>query len=260
MKTGLSTYSLQDTYFLIQLDSLLQNGIRPDFILLHEVGLNHRPGKYLRFLKKTIRQQRIHSLSHLLSRKQTQPDGGHLKPDEAAAQKREAFLSEAIIYKTGPVNGVAAISLIRSLSPAVIVSNSGILKAEVLASPDIIFLNVHASRLPEYRGMNNIEWALWDQKEIWVSIHRISREIDEGDILWQEKISTDNVSLPDIEAYRSYVFRQSHLLTGKILKKYLNAEIAFVPQLHKGEPLLQYYTMHPLLKARLEARLQKGNS
>jgi methionyl-tRNA formyltransferase len=256
MKIGLSTYNLQDPYFRIQLSSLLENGIRPDFILLHEAGMLNRAAKYFRFLKKTMRQQRINTFRHLLSKTKTQEQAQGTQPDEEAAKKINAFLEKSLIYKTGPVNGGASVRLIRSLSPAIIISNSGILKEEVLALAGIVFLNVHASRLPAYRGMNNIEWALWEKQEIWASIHRIAREIDEGDILWQEKINTSGVSLPDIAAYRAFVFEQSHQLIGKTLKKFLSGEITFASQSHKGQPLLQYYTMHPLLKKRLQVRLK----
>jgi len=52
--------------------------------------------------------------------------------------------------------------------------------------------NVHLSKLPSYRGRHPIHWALINgEKEIGISIHKMTREFDAGDILWQERINID---------------------------------------------------------------------
>jgi len=48
-------------------------------------------------------------------------------------------------------------------------------------------LNVHLSKLPEYKGRHPIHWALINgEKEIGITIHEMIRQIDGGRILWQE--------------------------------------------------------------------------
>jgi methionyl-tRNA formyltransferase len=254
MKTGLSTFSLGDPLFLIQLNSLLEQGIRPDFILLHDAGAFNRFRKYLRLFSKLIRQERAASFAYLKKLKNKNSSASEAEAFKPINNTVIQFLQNARILSVQRMYDAGTIHRIRQEAPALIISNSGILKDEVLGSAGLVFLNVHASRLPAYRGMNNIEWALWEGNEIYASIHRIAREIDEGDILFQEKLELGN--LHSIAAYRREVFVQSHALVGKAIKLFLSGKLAFTEQRDKGKPICQYYSMHPLLKESLERKLK----
>jgi methionyl-tRNA formyltransferase len=51
------------------------------------------------------------------------------------------------------------------------------------------FINVHYSPLPKYRGRANVNWALInDESQAAITIHKITSELDEGNILFQESI------------------------------------------------------------------------
>jgi methionyl-tRNA formyltransferase len=51
------------------------------------------------------------------------------------------------------------------------------------------FINVHYSPLPQYRGRANVNWAIInDEPCAAISIHRISPDLDEGNILFQQLI------------------------------------------------------------------------
>jgi len=51
------------------------------------------------------------------------------------------------------------------------------------------FLNVHAGKLPRYRGRNVINWALINgEREIGVTVHLVDDGIDSGDILLQRAL------------------------------------------------------------------------
>lgn len=51
------------------------------------------------------------------------------------------------------------------------------------------FINVHYSPLPHYRGRANVNWAIInDEPCAAITIHRISPELDEGNILFQQLI------------------------------------------------------------------------
>jgi methionyl-tRNA formyltransferase len=51
------------------------------------------------------------------------------------------------------------------------------------------FINVHYSPLPQYRGRANVNWAIInDESFSAISIHLISPELDEGNILYQQLI------------------------------------------------------------------------
>jgi methionyl-tRNA formyltransferase len=51
------------------------------------------------------------------------------------------------------------------------------------------FVNVHYSPLPRYRGRSNVNWAIINgEHEVAITIHRITPELDAGNILYQETI------------------------------------------------------------------------
>lgn len=257
MKTGITTFDLENFDFQVQLNSMLKNDAAPDFVILHYAGMLNSFSKYFRFLKKTLKNYRFKSLSVILHHNKTKSKVVNLKFSLSQNDKKVAdtFLKNIPIIKVKGINDKSTINKLRKFQKALIVSNSGILKEKVLNIPDIIFLNIHASRLPQYRGMNNVEWALYENNDIYMTIHKISKDIDEGDILYQERIDIDNKDLMSIEDYRNYCFFKSNEVIGKAIKKYLNNEIAFSKQEKKYESLLQYYVMHPLLKKRLQEKL-----
>lgn len=262
MKVGITTYNLNHPDFQQQLSSLLKNSAAPDFIILHYGGGNSFI-RYFNFIRKTVKQYRFKSFNALLKRVN--------KIDKKTDQKffisveerkiNNDFLKKVTIIKTKGINDDSTINKLRNLGEAVILCNSGILKEKVLSLNNIYFLNIHASRLPQYRGMNNVEWALFENNELYVTIHKISRGMDEGDILYQEKIETQNIELKSVEDYRNYCYFKSYAIVGKAIRKLLDAQINFVKQEKKYEPLLVYYVMHPILRTRLQQRLTaKQNS
>jgi len=252
MKTGLTTHSLSNKDFREQLYSMLQQGIKPDFIILHYSG-RHRFSKASGFIKKVLKQYKLKSLSYILSRNKGNISAATYKLNVKAEKEVDAFLSSVKIIPANGINSASTIALIKGMGYAIIACNSGKLNAAVLSLSNAIFLNVHASKLPAYRGMNNIEWALWENHDIYGTIHRISKGIDEGDILLQEKIETPK--LQTIAEYRAYSFFKSNALMGKAVKGYLDKKLSFAKQEVSGKPLDQYYVMHPILKEYLAKKL-----
>jgi methionyl-tRNA formyltransferase len=52
--------------------------------------------------------------------------------------------------------------------------------------------NFHPAPLPHYKGVNSVSWALYNNERTWShSWHRISEEVDEGDILSQAYFDID---------------------------------------------------------------------
>jgi folate-dependent phosphoribosylglycinamide formyltransferase PurN len=255
MKIGLTTYSFDNKDFREQLSSMLKSGIKPDFIILHYGGI-YKSLKGFNFLKKTLKQRKFRSISFILSygKNITAPDSGY-KLNEEDSKEVDRFISSAKVVHAVDINDASSIHTISLIGEALIVSNSGKLNSRVLETPNVIFLNVHASKLPDYRGMNNVEWALWENNEIYATIHRISKGIDEGDILLQEKIETEKSNLKTISEYREYCFFKSNELMGKAIRGYLDKKIFFNKQDVAATPLVQYYSMHPILKGYLNQKI-----
>lgn len=259
MSIGITTFDLENFDFQVQLNSMLKNKIEPHFIILHYGGFHNKVLKYFRFLIKTIKQYRFKSLYFILHRNTSLNKNVSIEISLTQNEKNEidTFLKQVQIIKTKGINDKSTISKIRKYRNSIIVCNSAILKKDVLTLPDIVFLNIHTSKLPQYRGMNNVEWALYENNSIYVTVHKISRGMDEGDILYQERIDIENKNLKLIEDYRKYCFLKSNETIGKAVYKLLNNEITFIKQENKHEPLLQYYVMHPILKIRLQEKLTK---
>ena len=80
-------------------------------------------------------------------------------------------------------------SLILELKPDCVVVSS----YNKILPPSLInlstFINVHYSPLPQYRGRANVNWAIINNEpSAAITIHKISPELDEGNILYQQLI------------------------------------------------------------------------
>ncbi|MCK4911475.1 MAG: methionyl-tRNA formyltransferase [Thermodesulfovibrionales bacterium] len=98
-----------------------------------------------------------------------------VKSIEPRSMKDEAFLSE-----------------LRSYRPEflVVAAYGKILPPEVLSIPSVAAVNLHASKLPMYRGAAPINWAIiHGLKETGITTMFMSEGLDEGDILLCEDIA-----------------------------------------------------------------------
>ena len=80
---------------------------------------------------------------------------------------------------------------VRALEPDLILVNSYSMRVrtELLGLPRLGCVNVHGGLLPEYRGSNPIQWALLnDETETGVTIHYMTEEFDQGDIIAQRTV------------------------------------------------------------------------
>jgi methionyl-tRNA formyltransferase len=106
---------------------------------------------------------------------------------EPASMKDEGFLRD-----------------LRGLEPEfiVVVAYGKILSQAVLDAPTVAPINLHASLLPRYRGASPIAWAIINgERETGLTTMFITRELDTGDIVLQERVkireddTTESLSL-----------------------------------------------------------------
>lgn len=86
------------------------------------------------------------------------------------------------------VNDTQTITLLQQISPRVIIVNgTRILEEKLLRASDSIFLNTHVGITPLYRGVHGGYWAQasCDPDHFGVTIHKIDKGIDTGDIIAQ---------------------------------------------------------------------------
>lgn len=98
------------------------------------------------------------------------------------------------------VNDIEVVALLQKLSPQVIVVNgTRILEEKLLNATDGVFLNTHVGITPLYRGVHGGYWALasGDPEHFGITVHKIDKGIDTGDIVAQALIQpsdADNFS------------------------------------------------------------------
>ena len=93
------------------------------------------------------------------------------------------------VLKTDSINSPAVVEALQELKPDVAVDHGTSLVREEVLDLVPLTLNLHWGLSPYYRGVSCTEWALakWDPFSIGVTIHRISKRIDGGDIVVQQR-------------------------------------------------------------------------
>lgn len=92
-----------------------------------------------------------------------------------------------------------------------------------------VFINLHPSLLPKYKGRWPIEEALANQeKEIGITAHRVTEKVDSGDIAVQVKIpiqSSDSAS-----SLRKKLAHLAASVTKELLRRIKTSSLVFAPQ------------------------------
>jgi methionyl-tRNA formyltransferase len=96
------------------------------------------------------------------------------------------------------INGPESLAHIRSLAPDVVISlaSNQIFRKDLLALPPLGCLNLHTAKLPKYRGLMPLFWALSNNEpEIGVSVFKMDAGIDTGPILRQTTFPTADFTM-----------------------------------------------------------------
>jgi len=79
----------------------------------------------------------------------------------------------------------------------VVIMVGHILRGSILEAPRVGLVNKHAAMLPANKGLLPYFWALLNDTAQGVSFHRVVRQIDEGELLYQEKAEDSYRSMVD---------------------------------------------------------------
>ncbi|BAY66043.1 methionyl-tRNA formyltransferase [Calothrix brevissima NIES-22] len=129
------------------------------------------------------------ALESLMSKCHVQGVVRHTDPDDPVAN----LAQQANIPVFPDTSQKAIHALVLKLQPDCVVVSS----YNQILPPSLIelstFINVHYSPLPQYRGRANVNWAIInDEPCAAISIHKISPDLDEGNILFQQLIPIHN--------------------------------------------------------------------
>ncbi len=115
-------------------------------------------------------------------------------------------IPEAKITRFETVNDTACIEMLKKVNPTIVlVSGTRIISKKVLESCQAFFINMHAGITPQYRGVHGGYWAIAndDRENFGVTIHRVDKGIDTGEVLYQQKIT-----VTDRDNYTTYPYLQ----------------------------------------------------
>jgi len=122
--------------------------------------------------------------------------------------------------------------------------NQFILPKEILGKSNITFINMHFALLPKYKGRNCAGWSLYNgEKYTGTTWHYMTEGVDEGQLLWQQKIP-----ISDVDTSFS-IFRKQCSIGVKLLndniESFLNDEIIGISQDNTDEIHFHYSKERP---------------
>ena len=122
---------------------------------------------------------------------------------------------------------------LKKLSPkfVIVVAYGKIIPEKFLNLPNVLFINLHASLLPKWRGAAPIQRAIMNEdKEAGLSIMKILPKLDEGPYMQQVKFSIDQYTTTQILSKKlSIIGAETIIKSLKILNK---GEENFIEQDH----------------------------
>lgn len=112
------------------------------------------------------------------------------------------------IVETENINSDVVDKRLKEIKPDLILDHgTSIVKDDILANAPLA-LNLHWGLSPYYRGTHCTNWALinWDPYNIGVTIHKLTKNIDGGNILAQERAKiTSNDTVKSINMQLTYL-------------------------------------------------------
>ena len=103
------------------------------------------------------------------------------------------------------------------------------MKDNLLLIPKLFTINLHAGKLPKYRGSSPLNWALInDEKEFTISIIKVDSGVDSGDIIRQQEIpirKRDNIF--SLHEKANYYFQK---LLIEVINQIKNDSYVLTPQ------------------------------
>lgn len=165
----------------------------------------------------------------------TQPDRprGRGRKSEAPPVKTAAEKHGIPVLQPERVRDEEFLRVFRGLAPelVVLVAFGQILPGEIIDFPAMGCINVHPSLLPRYRGAAPINWALIrGEVRTGVTIIRMDRGVDSGDILLQEEMPIEPED--DYDSLHDRLARQGARLLLNAVEDIMAGKVSGRPQDH----------------------------
>jgi len=153
------------------------------------------------------------------------------------------------------LNDEIVVEGLKRIRPDVVVfTGGGLIRKDVLMNSGAGVLNCHMGVLPDYRGMDVIEWAILEGRinHVGITIHFMDEGIDTGDI-----VRSRTIAVQDCESIQQLRDRFEPIMCLEMVEactSFFQGNLERAPQrLGDGK---QYFTMHPRLTRLAEMRLK----
>jgi folate-dependent phosphoribosylglycinamide formyltransferase PurN len=179
----------------------------------------------------------------------------HLKDPTLPAQARRLGVR---CLQVKDHNHPAALHALQAARPDIIAfTGGGLIRQPILDLPRLGVLNCHAGLLPEYRGMDVVEWPLLEMQDaaprLGITLHFMDRGVDTGPILLTRALSIQPGDT--LERFRARLEPAQVTMVLDGLRGLRDGTLQPRPQL--PEDGRQYYMLHPRLRAAAARRLSR---
>ncbi len=152
------------------------------------------------------------------------------------ANPLQKFLEEKNISFSFPKNlkSEEEINKIKTLKPDIILvfSYGNILPKAILDIPKWGCINIHASLLPKWRGASPVQYSLLNnEKETGFSIMLMNEQVDEGKILYKEKVKIEEND--DTQTLLKKITELASLSIIEVIESFVSGIIKPIQQDHK---------------------------
>lgn len=159
--------------------------------------------------------------------------------------------------KVDSINSKNTVDYVRSHELDLLINASGgIFRAPIINALRIGILNAHMGCLPAFRGMNVLEWSLFYNQKIGVTLHFIDQGIDTGDILMFKEIPVEEGD--NISGLRAKSTPISVDLVAECIQLLKQGNMTGKKQ--QPEEGLQYFVMHPRLNSLIERNIGESTT
>lgn len=257
MKIGIAT--TDDQVYPVQLFYyLLKNSIVPEFVIvvrrtsIQRIVRNLNLVSILGFLKS--KRSALNQLNKKKGKSHIQfflEDNGIELNYESISQ---VCRSENIkLIFVNDINSEKSLRILSKIKPDILINaGAGIYKPAIFKTVSHGILNAHMGYLPYFRGMNVLEWSIFYDRKIGVTVHFIDKGIDTGDILMFKEIPIERGDT--IEDFRDKSGIINLELINSILLCLSKGSLTRTRQLSKEGK--QFFAMHPRIKALVEKKLR----
>jgi len=162
------------------------------------------------------------------------------------------------LLTTPDLNGDRAEHALQSARPdAVAFTGGGLIRSGLLAIPRLGVLNCHMGILPEFRGMDVVEWAILEagaaEPKIGLTLHLMDRGVDTGPILLHHPLDLHEGDT------REKIRRRMEPAMVRLMLEAIRGlrDGSLQPRPQAEAAGRQYYVLHPRIQEAASARLER---